>query len=79
MDFSKSFDLVVKDHKADSNTTEYQYYELLQLIKDTFKKYPNSVRTDCVHGECKSCTAIVECNLYHQMQEISALSECNKR
>lgn len=30
VDFSKLLDLVVKDHKADSNTTEYQYYELLQ-------------------------------------------------
>lgn len=79
VDFSKLLDLVVKDHKADSNTIEYQYYELLQLIKDTFKKYPNSVRTDCVHGECKSCTAIVECNLYHQMQEISNKSYEDKK
>lgn len=70
VEFSRLLDLVVKDHKADSNTTEYQYYELLQLIKDTYKKYPNSVRTDCVYGDCESCTTIDECNLYHQITEI---------
>ena len=73
VEFSKLLDLIVKDHKAESNTTDYQYYELFQLIKDTFKKYPNSTRTDCVYSDCENCTATNECNLYHQMMEI-----CNK-
>lgn len=73
VEFSEIFDLIIKDHKAESNTTEYQYYELIQLINDTFKKYPNSSRTDCVCSDCESCTTFDECNLYHQMIEI-----CNK-
>ncbi|AFL99880.1 hypothetical protein Desde_1461 [Desulfitobacterium dehalogenans ATCC 51507] len=73
VEFSEMLDLIIKDHKAESNTTEYQYYELLQLINDTFKKYPNSSRTDCVCSDCESCTTFDECNLYHQMIEI-----CNK-
>lgn len=73
VEFSELLDLIIKDHKAESNTTEYQYYELLQLIKDTFKKYPNSVRTDCVCSNCESCTTFDECNIYRQMIEI-----CNK-
>lgn len=73
VEFSEILDLIIKDHKAESNTTEYQYYELLQLIKDTFKKYPSSVRTDCACSDCESCTTFDECNLYRQMIEI-----CNK-
>lgn len=73
VEFSRLLELIVKNHKAESNTTEYQYYELFQLIKDTFEKYPNSTRTDCVHSDCVSCASIDECNLYNQMVEI-----CNK-
>lgn len=79
VEFSELLDLIIKDHKADSNTTEYQYYELLQLIKDTFKKYPNSVRTDCAYGDCENCTTIDECNLYHQMTEITNKSYEDKK
>jgi len=73
VEFSELLNLIVKNHKAESNTTEYQYYELLQLIKDVYNKYPNSARTDCVYSDCVSCTSIDECNLYQQMIEI-----CNK-
>ncbi|MEA4988634.1 MAG: ABC-three component system protein, partial [Anaerovorax sp.] len=69
----------VQDHKANSNTTEYQYYELLELIKGTFKKYPNSVRTDCVNGDCVSCTSTDQCNLYQQMFVISNKSYEDKK
>ena len=73
IEFSRLLDLIVKNHKAESNTTEYQYYEFIQLIKDVFEKYPNSARTDCTHSDCVSCPSIDVCNLYHQMMEI-----CNK-
>lgn len=79
IEFSRLLDLVALDHKATSNTIEYQYYELLELIKDTFKKYPNSVRTDCVHGDCVSCTGIDKCNLYQQMLTISNKSYEDKK
>lgn len=70
IEFSRLLDLLVQDHKANSNTTEYQYYELLELIKDIFEKYPNSARTNCVHGGCMNCTSIDQCNLYQQMLTI---------
>ena len=79
IEFSRLLDLVVQDHKANSNTTEYQYYELLELIKGTFKKYPNSVRTDCAHGDCVSCTSTDQCNLYQQMFVISNKSYEDKK
>ncbi|MCI8776065.1 MAG: hypothetical protein HFK00_01550 [Oscillospiraceae bacterium] len=77
--FLKLFDLIVKDYKAESNTTEYMYYELLQLIKDTFKKYPNSIRTDCIFSECEICKTTNECNLYRQMMEIDNKSYRDKK
>lgn len=79
IEFSKLLNLVIQDHKADSNTTEYQYYELLELIKNTFEKYPNSARTDCLHSDCVSCTAIDQCNLYQQMLTLSNRSYEDKR
>ncbi len=79
VDFSSLLELIVKDYKAESNTTEYLYYELLQLIKDTFKKYPNSIRTNCVFSECEICATIDECNLYRQMIEIDNKSYKDKK
>lgn len=79
VEFSKLFDLIIKDHKADSNTTDYQYYELLKLIKDTFKKYPNSSRTYCESFDCNNCKTIAECNLYHQIAEIDSKSYEDKK
>lgn len=43
------------------------------IKRDTYKKYPSSIRTDCVCSDCESCTTFDECNLYRQMIEI-----CNK-
>lgn len=79
IEFSGLLELITKDHKAESNTTEYQYYELLQLINNTFKKYPNSARTDCVQSDCEICTAIDECNLFQQMIEICSRSYEEKK
>ncbi|MBW9158727.1 ABC-three component system protein [Clostridium tagluense] len=70
VEFFEMFDLIIKDHKAESNTPEYQYYELLQTIKDVFNKYPTSKRTDCVYDDCIACTTVDECNLYRQINEI---------
>ena len=55
------------------------YYELLQLIKDTFKKYPNSTRTGCIFSECGICKTTNECNLYRQMMEIDNKSYRDKK
>ena len=79
IEFSDLFDLIVKDHKDDSNTTDYMYYELLKLIKEAFEKYPKSVRTDCVDDDCNSCKTVAECNLYKQMVEISDKSYGDKK
>lgn len=79
VEFSELYDLIIKDHKAESNTPEYQYYELLQMIKDVFKKYPTSKRTDCVHADCISCITINECNLYRQINEICSKSYHDKK
>jgi hypothetical protein len=79
IELSRFLDLIVKNHKAESNTTEYQYYEFLQLIKDVFEEYPNSARTDCKYSNCASCPSIDVCNLYQQMLEISTKSYKDKK
>lgn len=79
VEFSDIFDLIIKDHKAESNTTEYQYFELLQMIKEVFKKYPTSTRTDCVNDDCVSCTTVADCNLYRQIDEIFSKSYDDKK
>lgn len=79
IEFSEMFDLIIKNHKAESNTPEYQYYELLQIIKDVFRKYPTSKRTDCVHDDCTKCTTVEECNLYRQIDEICSKSYVDKK
>ena len=79
VEFSEMFELIIKDHKAESNTPEYQYYELLQMIKDVFKKYPTSNRTDCVHDDCISCTTVDKCNLYRQINEICSKGYDDKK
>jgi hypothetical protein len=79
VEFSEIFKLIIKNHKAESNTPEYQYYELLQMMKDVFKKYPTSKRTDCVHDDCISCMTISECNLYRQINEICSKSYDDKK
>lgn len=73
------FDLIIKDHKAESNTPEYHYYELLQTIKNVFNKYPTSNWTDCVHNDCITCTTVDECNLYRQINEICSKSYDDKK
>lgn len=79
VEFSEMFDLIIKNHKAESNTTEYQYYEFLQTIKDVFKKYPINKRSDCVHDDCSACTTAEECNLYRQINEICSKSYDDKK
>ncbi|MCH4887938.1 hypothetical protein EZV73_10160 [Acidaminobacter sp. JC074] len=68
--FGDILEVIKKDHKAESNTTDYMYYVLLKLIKETFAKYPTSMRTKCSEDNCDNCETIDECNLYQQMQEI---------
>jgi len=68
--FGDILEIIKKDHKAESNTTDYMYYVLLKLIKETFAKYPTSMRAKCSEDNCDNCETIEECNLYQQMQEI---------
>jgi hypothetical protein len=77
--FSDLFQLIVKDHKAENNTTEYQYYELLQKIKCVFEKYPTSKRNNCLVDSCDSCTIVNECNLSRQINEIFSKSYEDKK
>jgi len=79
VEFFEMFNLIIKDHKAESNTTEYQYYELLQTIKEVFEKYPTSKRTDCAYDDCIACTTVEECNLYRQINEICSKSYDDKK
>ncbi|WP_425803343.1 ABC-three component system protein [Desulfitobacterium sp. Sab5] len=74
VEFSEMFNLITKNFKAESNTTEYHYYELLQTIKDVFEKYPTSKRTDCENDNCTTCTTVEECNLHRQINEICSKS-----
>ena len=79
VEFSDMFELIIKDHKTESNTPEYQYYVLLQTIKDVFKNYPSSRRTDCLQDDCVSCTSVAKCNLFHQINEICSKSYEDKK
>lgn len=74
IEFFRMFDLIIQDHKAESNTSEYHYYELLQTINDVFNKYPTSARTDCIDNDCTICVGVEECNLYCQINEIRSKS-----
>lgn len=74
IEFFEMFNLIIKDHKSESNTTEYHYYELLKTINDVFNKYPTSARTDCIDNDCTICAAVEECNLYCQINEICSKS-----
>ncbi len=79
IEFSELFGLIIKDHKSESNTAEYQYYELLQTIKDVFERYPTSTRTDCKHHGCNVCTIVDKCNLHSQINEICSKSYDDKK
>ena len=68
------FNLIIKDHKGESNTTEYHYYELLKTINDVFDKYPTSARTYCIDNNCTICTTVEECNLYCQINQLCSKS-----
>lgn len=79
LEFSKIHELIVKDYKGESNTTEYQYYLLLKLILDLFKKYPSSIRSDCPADDCDSCLIKNSCNLRFQVAKISDISHEDKK
>lgn len=76
---SDLLELIKKDHKNDSNTTDYMYYEFLKLINETFKKYPTSEKTICEFNDCNECDSIGECNIYQQMREINNISYQDKK
>ena len=71
IEFADLIELINRDHKNDSNTTDYMYFELFKLIKDTFDKYPSSRNNICISDDCNDCDKTDECNLFQQMLQIS--------
>lgn len=79
IEFFNLFELINRDHKNNSNTTDYMYFELFKLIKDTFHKYPTSRKNTCISDDCKVCDETEECNLFQQMLMVSNKSYPDKK
>lgn len=79
IEFANLFELIKRNHKNDSNTTDYMYFELFKIIKDTFDKYPTSRNNICISDDCNVCDKTDECNLFQQMFQISNKSYQDKK
>ncbi len=71
--FKTMYEIIIFNHKENSNTVEYQYYELFKLIIDEFNNYPNTRRSLCSSENCNSCSDNNSCNLYSQIRLIECL------
>jgi len=70
---SDMYKLIFKDHKSESNSIDYQYYLILESIKDMYQKYPKRVTNDCIVDLCDECDQGYNCNLHNQLEKLLSI------
>lgn len=71
--FSDIYNIIVADYKTQSNTIEFQYYLVLDSIKNMFEQYPKRSYSHCAVDDCEDCSDPDNCHLRNQISAIRKL------
>lgn len=69
--FSKILETLQKNYHDEMNTVQYQFYQVLRAISNTFMDYPKEKQNGCKAETCSECYDKERCNLNIQIEELS--------
>lgn len=72
--YKELFDLIDKNYHILFDSTGYQYYKVLNSIKEMYENYPQQLWTSCIYESCKECSCKEVCNLVKQIELLNSKS-----
>lgn len=73
--FDEILERVVVDYHEKLDSENYQYYQVLRSIRDTFAEYPGEDWTNCKNINCTECDKSNECHLFEQIKLLNEKTE----
>ncbi len=65
--FEEILSLMQRDLHVQIDSPEYQYYKVLDCVREMFINYPQHNLSDCTETNCEVCSKNSMCNLYKQI------------
>ena len=66
--FDEILEGIVTDYHEKLDSEDYQYYQVLRSIRDTFAEYPGKRWTNCQNINCTECNESKRCHLFEQIK-----------
>ncbi len=73
--FDEILEEVVIDYHEKLDAEDYQYYQVLRSIRDTFAEYPEKRWTNCQNINCTECNESNGCHLFEQIKLLNEKTE----
>lgn len=78
LSYDKILKLIITNYHEKIDTQEYQYFQVLRAIRDTYAEYPNEPWNRCTAINCKDCKDSGLCNLFKQISILNSKTEKEK-